>query len=373
MVQNLNTYELLVMGITLHGFFLAGLMAIGQLIANPKSTKNILFFGLFLDFSFFELHTLLYQAQLLDNYILLNSLLVLAMYSLGPLFYLLVRFVLQDSFTLKAVHLSHFIPMSLAFISTILALVYFPAKTTKIMPGFFYNPTHMYITSGGSMSLLCYLVSIWRNIQAELIWKPDVIKKEPVAQAVLLFFIVFSVAQISDILGVISNKAIFITISSVLISLTIIFLFLISFKYPDFYQTTHRAVQKQKARRSYLQGLNLDQIEANLKTLMTKNEMFLDENLALPQLAECLGISPHQLSQFLNTRLNKNFKMFVNEYRIAKAKELLIQDKDAKVLTIALDAGFKSKSTFNAAFLKVTGTRPSEYRKLNEKTKIQFF
>jgi AraC-like DNA-binding protein len=354
-----------VMGITLHGFFLAGLMATGQLIANYKATKNILFFGLFLDFAFFELHTLLYQAHLLDHYILLNSLLVLAMYSLGPLFYLLVRFVLLDSFTLKAVHLSHFIPMSLAFISTMLALVYFPAKTTKIMPGFFYNPAHMYITSGGSMSLLCYLVPIWKNIQAELIWKPDVIKKEPVAQAVLLFFIVFSVAQISDILAVISNKTIFITLSSVLMSLTIIFLFLISFKYPDFYQTAQRAVQKQKAKRSYLQGLNLDQIEANLKNLMTKNEMFLDENLSLPQLAECLGISPHQLSQFLNTRLNKNFKMFINEYRIAKAKELLIRDKDAKVLTIALDVGFKSKSTFNAAFLKVTGTPPTEYRKSN--------
>ena len=77
MYQDHNTYELLVMGITLHGFLLAGLMAIGQLIANHRSTKNILFFGLFLDFTFFELHTLLYQAQILDHYILLNSLLVL--------------------------------------------------------------------------------------------------------------------------------------------------------------------------------------------------------------------------------------------------------------------------------------------------------
>ena len=154
MYQDHNIYELLVMGITLHGFFLAGLMAIGQLIANHKSTKNILFFGLFLDFTFFELHTLLYQAQILDHYILLNSLLVLAIYSLGPLFYLLVRFVLLDSFTLKSVHLSHFIPMGLAFISTMLALVYSPAKTTQIMPGFFYNPAHMYIASGGSMSLI---------------------------------------------------------------------------------------------------------------------------------------------------------------------------------------------------------------------------
>ena len=365
MYQDLNIYELLVMGITLHGFFLAGLMAIGQLVANHKSTKNILFFGLFLNFAFFELHTLLYQAQILDQYVLLNSLLVLAMYSLGPLFYLFVRFVLQNSFTLKAVHLSHFVPMGLAFSSTMLALVYFPAKLTKIMPGFFYNPAHMYITFGGSLSLLCYLVSIWKNIQAELIWKPDVIKKEPVAQAALLFFIVFSVAQFSDILAAISNKTIFIMLSSMLISLTIIFLFLISFKYPDFYQAAQRVVHKQKARRSYLQGLNLDYIEAGLQTLMMKNEMYLDENLSLPQLAECLGISPHQLSQFLNTRLNKNFKTFVNEYRIAKAKELLIQDKDAKVLAIALDVGFKSKSTFNSAFLKVTGTVPSEYRKSN--------
>ena len=74
---------------------------------------------------------------------------------------------------------------------------------------------------------------------------------------------------------------------------------------------------------------------------------------------------PLHLSQFLNTRLNKNFKIFVNEYRIAKAKDLLIQDKDAKVLAIALDVGFKSKSTFNAAFLKVTHTTPTDYRKSN--------
>ena len=361
--QDLNIYELLAMGITLHGFLLAGLMAIGQLVVNHKSIKNILFFGLFLDFAFFELHILLYQSQLLDRYILLNSLFVLALYSLGPLAYLLVRFVLQDSFTLKAVYLSYFCPASLALISTIFALVHFPAKTTTILPGFFYNPAHMYITYGGSASFLCYLVLIWKNIQADLIWKPDVIRKEPVARALLLFFIVFSVAQISDILAAITNKTIFITISSGLISLTIIFLFLISFKYPDFYQTAQQAVQKQKTKRSYLQGLNLDHIETNLKTLMTKNEMFLDENLSLPLLAECLGISSHQLSQFLNIRLNKNFKTFINEYRIAKAKELLIQDKDTKVLAIALDVGFKSKSTFNAAFLKVAGTTPSEYRK----------
>jgi AraC-like DNA-binding protein len=106
---------------------------------------------------------------------------------------------------------------------------------------------------------------------------------------------------------------------------------------------------------------------------MTKNEMFLDENLSLPQLAECLGISSHQLSQFLNTRLNKNFKISVNEYRIAKAKDLLIQDKDAKVLGITLDVGFKSKSTFNAAFFESNRQNPFRIPKIKLKHEKSFF
>lgn len=363
MFQSLKPFELLVVGITLHGFFLAGLMAIGQLIVNHRSTKNILFFGLFLDFTFFELHALLYQTGLLKQYGFSHSLLVLAMYSLGPLFYFLARFVLQSSFALKTVHLSHFVPMGLAFFFTVAALFFLPAKPTAVMPGLFYNPAHMTITLGGSISLWCYLVVIGKNIRTELIWESEVVKKEPVARTVLLFFMVFTSAQILDILAVISNNTIFVTFSSVLISLTIVSLFLITFKYPEFYHTAQQVVQKQRAKRSYLKGLDLDRIETDLITLMTDAELFLDENLSLPRLAESLGISSHQLSQFLNERLNKKFNRFVNEYRIAKAKKLLARDKEAKVLAVALDVGFKSKSTFNAAFQQITGKTPSEYRK----------
>jgi AraC-like DNA-binding protein len=52
----------------------------------------------------------------------------------------------------------------------------------------------------------------------------------------------------------------------------------------------------------------------------------------------------------------------VNHYRIEKAKSLLLQS-DQQVSRICYDVGFNSKSTFYAAFKKVTGVTPGAFRK----------
>ena len=38
--------------------------------------------------------------------------------------------------------------------------------------------------------------------------------------------------------------------------------------------------------------------------------------------------------------------------------------KTAKIIAIAFDSGFKSKTTFNRVFKNYTGQTPSEYRKM---------
>ncbi len=42
---------------------------------------------------------------------------------------------------------------------------------------------------------------------------------------------------------------------------------------------------------------------------------------------------------------------------------MLLENPDEKILTIAFDTGFKSKSTFNSAFARFAMMSPGEFRK----------
>ncbi len=103
----------------------------------------------------------------------------------------------------------------------------------------------------------------------------------------------------------------------------------------------------------------------SLFKLMKEEEPFRDCELTLHQLAETLSISPHNLSQVLNAQLNQNFFDFINHYRIEQVKKDLIdsEKQHLKILSIAFDAGFNSKTSFNTIFKKHTNMTPSQHRK----------
>ena len=87
-------------------------------------------------------------------------------------------------------------------------------------------------------------------------------------------------------------------------------------------------------------------------------------------LAKQLGVSSYRLREFINQVLGyDNFSTYINGYRIAAIKQEFANPKKAHtpILTIALNNGFNSLSTFNRAFKSVQGVTPSEFRKnLNE-------
>ena len=107
-----------------------------------------------------------------------------------------------------------------------------------------------------------------------------------------------------------------------------------------------------------------DEYYHQLKKLMEDEKLYRDPNLNMTTLSEKTGLSNSYLSQIINQKDGRNFFDFINEYRIEEVKEKM---KDPNfdhytILAIAQDAGFKSKSTFNAFFKKSTGKTPSVFK-----------
>ncbi len=98
---------------------------------------------------------------------------------------------------------------------------------------------------------------------------------------------------------------------------------------------------------------------------MEEEKPYLQPELALKQIADKLQIPVRHLSQVINEKIGMNFYNYINSYRIEEIKKYL-SDPDFKketILNLAYDAGFNSKSTFNAVFKKATGLTPQQYRR----------
>lgn len=110
--------------------------------------------------------------------------------------------------------------------------------------------------------------------------------------------------------------------------------------------------------------------KVKLDELMAKEKPYLDNELSLPKLAELFETSTHQLSFLLNKGFNENFYDYVNRYRVEESKRLLIDKKfnHLSIVGIAFESGFNSKTAFNTAFKKFTGSTPTEFRKANAPT-----
>lgn len=121
------------------------------------------------------------------------------------------------------------------------------------------------------------------------------------------------------------------------------------------------AVATDKYQRSALGEAQAQRIANKVRTAVYDEELYLDPALTLYKLAEHLGVSAQYLSQTLNQTLQQSFYDYINEARIAAAKQQLQQTEDS-VLSIAMGVGFNARSSFYKAFKHSTGLTPAKYR-----------
>jgi AraC-like DNA-binding protein len=116
--------------------------------------------------------------------------------------------------------------------------------------------------------------------------------------------------------------------------------------------------------RSGLDSETAQRIMRELEAHMEQTGAYRNAGLKLNDLADAISVSTHHLSEALNSIVGQSFYYFVNGYRVREVKERVARGDAEKhtLLSIALDAGFNSKSSFNAVFKKHTGMTPSEFR-----------
>ncbi len=109
------------------------------------------------------------------------------------------------------------------------------------------------------------------------------------------------------------------------------------------------------------------ELQQKLTELIHNEKIYLDNELTLVELSKQLNTSTNNVSWLLNTVYKSNFYDFINTYRINEFVTKLEQDehKLKTLLSLSMEVGFNSKSTFNKAFKAVLKETPSSYiRKL---------
>jgi AraC-like DNA-binding protein len=103
---------------------------------------------------------------------------------------------------------------------------------------------------------------------------------------------------------------------------------------------------------------------ARIDDTLSANRVFADPGLTLARLAAAVDCTPHQLSEVLNRYANVSFHELLNRRRVADVKAQLL-DPAADRYTIegiGASAGFGSRSALYAAFRRLEGMTPAEFR-----------
>ncbi len=105
---------------------------------------------------------------------------------------------------------------------------------------------------------------------------------------------------------------------------------------------------------------------------LVQNRKYLNPDLTLEKLAKEQLVSSGHLSRIINLYGNRSFNDFINELRVEQAKSFLSDTEYSPytIVSIGLECGFNSKSTFYSAFKKFTSQTPSEYREAQAKSFI---
>ena len=107
------------------------------------------------------------------------------------------------------------------------------------------------------------------------------------------------------------------------------------------------------------------QLMAWMDAKMDELGLYQQPDMDLKTVSETLGISQRRILRILKSQPQYgSFSVYLTEKRLAKSCCLLRSHPEYTIEAICLDAGFRTRRTFQTIFKTRLGISPSEYRKL---------
>lgn len=301
---------------------------------------------------------------------------------IGPLFYLYLR-KLNSATTRSLIQLSHFLPFIFAAIYLLLVL----ASEAGLLTG--YNLTNKGINWLG---FIVY-IQLWfyyflchtqlKKYRTKLKLSCSTIEKINEAWIEQSLFILLLGYSCVTFIYLLNHGIYYLPVNKSLAVVFAVTIYLIAYRTirrPEIFSGVRSDVDVPgpmveelsqtgdlKYQKSGLKQDDVVEIYELVQKHMVKEKPFIDPELNLQSLAKQLDLSPHHLSQVINHGKSANFYDFINAYRIDEVKKQFSDpaNKSRSIITIAYDAGFNSKATFNRIFKNVAHKTPSQYRKLH--------
>ena len=321
--------------------------------------------------AFTQMTQLWVDYRVYDAYPFLHVLPMSLVYLIGPAFYFYIRAMTDPTFKFKDQHWWHFSWIILDYLHSIYHLIYGRGAPHPLL----HNFTEV-LVSYSIIIILAYGLQTGKFIKK---YQEQLKEQVSATERLTLKWL----QQLINILGVTLLVTIILTLVDyqVLINLNLEFYNGWGFQYRYIFNLLMAFTIYWLSIGGFKQGATLinpdlttdaqlnehrdfSKSAEKLLNLMQKEKMYLDPELTLKSLSLTSGLSEKEISLTINRHFEKNFYTFVNEFRVEEVKARFTDPGNAHftILSLALDAGFNSKATFNRIFKSYTGQSPKAFR-----------
>ncbi|MEN8117405.1 MAG: helix-turn-helix transcriptional regulator [Bacteroidota bacterium] len=352
-------------------------------IAKPKA-----YIGLVMIFAFllYCSHAIFFN-NLYHLYSFIDSIYIISMLSVYPLYYIYIRFVTTEGISFKQ-QLIHFLPAAfLGILSIALTLVLtkderiFYVRDTLIDK----NLKELNLTTLVGIKGTVFLVSRLTMMVHVVFYVAAVIKRVNIHKKRIINYysdtegktlnwvkdvsIAMWIIAVASIGFAIIGRSYFTKHEISLLIPSLIFsslLFVLGYKGNQQIQISNEIIEKSEEEVEFeeIKTKQEEELKRQLTRLFEQDKVYKLPDLRITTVTKSLKTNRTYISKLINDQFDMNFNEFVNRYRIEEAK-ILLRNKDNNLYSmdyIAERSGFGSVNSFTRVFKELEGITPGRFR-----------